>query len=760
MLGSADDHQQVPRDHGPRRGGRPAPSVAKRASGCETETVLAPSGSGCEVLGSVEVGNEFRAMMSLSTSQPAQPSSPPADHPGLLTIKLYPSLSSSANDHASPPSNQLITVSSSHPFGHKLLVQHYHLPRSSVQSPYDSYLIDLDGFTESHTLHGPITAIELAATNRAALSPCLVFGTASGGLYLTRSDFSRPHSKLRQLHRSPVIGLASCPLDVHPTILISGSSTEFLIWDLDDRHPQPICLKAFGRGNPKFLSNPYSSILVGIQFRQISSTGEFHLFAEFKDGSVSSWDLQALLDPESIKPDGNLFLTRYQKSFSALDACCTSFTEDDFHVFTVNPQDGWVQRSETSRKLFQLPGPISRFLCIRCDHQTHKMELLALFRDTHQLMNITIDDSPQLKSPSVNYTQLESDCTFFHYDRSDGWLVTGKTKTQEMAVRKIEQSIRIVQSHDVHPQAPLKRRASYGTRNAGFLTLGMIQGTDNSQTRDADLMKLFRDELDQRSKFPDHLRSAIYKRMLIKSKLHEEELATTYYRYLARPCPELFLKRFRSAWKLEDAEFQFSLETLLSIFHGMETYSESSLIDKLAPILYGFLKILESFVEEISRLEDGREESIELLEIYKVSWLMLDRFGEGAFGEKGNSQSDRKKYYEVFVEKVKQRLLDNRSSVGRSLLEHFERHSVSLGKDCLPRLTHGFLMGFSSPESFKSLMDHLVIGHSGLVSLTELSARILEYFGQDILCLSNQKDILNFFGLTHDIDIRAFRNLI
>ncbi|KNE87014.1 hypothetical protein PSTG_19613, partial [Puccinia striiformis f. sp. tritici PST-78] len=128
------------------------------------------------------------------------------------------------------------------------------------------YLIDLDGFTESHTLHGPITAIELAATNRAALSPCLVFGTASGGLYLTRSDFSRPHSKLRQLHRSPVIGLASCPLDVHPTILISGSSTEFLIWDLDDRHPQPICLKAFGRGNPKFLSNPYSSILVGIQF--------------------------------------------------------------------------------------------------------------------------------------------------------------------------------------------------------------------------------------------------------------------------------------------------------------------------------------------------------------------------------------------------------------------------------------------------------------------------------------------------------------
>ncbi|POW06497.1 hypothetical protein PSHT_10333 [Puccinia striiformis] len=732
------------------RGGRPAPSVAKRASGCETETVLAPSGSGCEVLGSVEVGNEFRAMMSLSTSQPAQPSSPPADHPGLLTIKLYPSLSSSANDHASPPSNQLITVSSSHPFGHKLLVQHYHLPRSSVQSPYDSYLIDLDGFTESHTLHGPITAIELAATNRAALSPCLVFGTASGGLYLTRSDFSRPHSKLRQLHRSPVIGLASCPLDVHPTILISGSSTEFLIWDLDDRHPQPICLKAFGRGNPKFLSNPYSSILVGIQFRQISSTGEFHLFAEFKDGSYP------LGSPSFTRSRINSTRWKLRTIFMCLPLILKMAgskgprpAENFFNCLGPSPA------SCAYGVTIKLTRQVSLHVA-----QDRMMELLALFRDTHQLMNITIDDSPQLKSPSVNYTQLESDCTFFHYDRSDGWLVTGKTKTQEMAVRKIEQSIRIVQSHDVHPQAPLKRRASYGTRNAGFLTLGMIQGTDNSQTRDADLMKLFRDELDQRSKFPDHLRSAIYKRMLIKSKLHEEELATTYYRYLARPCPELFLKRFRSAWKLEDAEFQFSLETLLSIFHGMETYSESSLIDKLAPILYGFLKILESFVEEISRLEDGREESIELLEIYKVSWLMLDRFGEGAFGEKGNSQSDRKKYYEVFVEKVKQRLLDNRSSVGRSLLEHFERHSVSLGKDCLPRLTHGFLMGFSSPESFKSLMDHLVIGHSGLVSLTELSARILEYFGQDILCLSNQKDILNFFGLTHDIDVQAFRNLI
>jgi hypothetical protein len=51
--------------------------------------------------------------------------------------------------------------------------------------------------------------------------------------------------------------------------------------------------------------------------------------------------------------------------------------------------------------------------------------------------------------------------------------------------------------------------------------------------------------------------------MLIKSKSQEEELTTTYYRYLSRPSPEVFMKKFRAAWKLEEAEFQFSLETLV-----------------------------------------------------------------------------------------------------------------------------------------------------------------------------------------------------
>lgn len=297
--------------------------------------------------------------------------------PFLLTVRLYPSFPSSAVDPGNS-SNQIIAVSSSQNDPHKFLVQHYHLPRSSVRSPYNAYQIDLDGSTEYSNSPGIVTAIELTVTNRAALSPCLLFGTATGSLYLTRSDFSRPHSKLRQLHRSRVIGLTSCPLDTQPTILISASSTEFLLWDLDDRRPQPTCLRAFGRHNPKFLPNPYSSILVGIEFRRIA-TEEVNLLAEFEDGLISCWSLQDLLSHESTKLAASVFSARHQKSFPLLDACCASAGGEDFHMFCVDPQEGWVLKSGTSRKLFQLARPISRLVCIRCDHLSQKAGFLSLF---------------------------------------------------------------------------------------------------------------------------------------------------------------------------------------------------------------------------------------------------------------------------------------------------------------------------------------------------------------------------------------------
>ena len=116
--------------------------------------------------------------------------------PFLLTVRLYPSLPSSAVDPGNS-SNQIIAVSSSQNDPHKFLVQHYHLPRSSVRSPYNAYQIDLDGSTEYSNSPGIVTAIELTVTNRAALSPCLLFGTATGSLYLTRSGMSRHVLKAR-----------------------------------------------------------------------------------------------------------------------------------------------------------------------------------------------------------------------------------------------------------------------------------------------------------------------------------------------------------------------------------------------------------------------------------------------------------------------------------------------------------------------------------------------------------------------------------
>ncbi|PLW15762.1 hypothetical protein PCANC_13458 [Puccinia coronata f. sp. avenae] len=679
-------------------------------------------------------------MMSFSTTPHG------STYPFLLTVQRFPALPSSTGN----PTTQLIAVSSSANKPHQVLVQHFHPPSPSRQArlPHDSYLVDLHGSTEYPQPAGAITAIELTVTNRAALSPCLVFGTANGSLYLTRSDFSRPHSKLKQLHRSRVIGLASCPLATQPTLLISASSAELLLWDLDDRRLQPTCLRAFGRQNPTFIANPYSSILVGVQFRRIS-TEQVSLLAEFEDGLVSCWNLQGLLGPETSQPTAaRVFSVRHPKYLPLLDVCCASPGEERFHVFTVDPHNGWVQQSETGRKLFQLNSPVSRLLCTRYDWSAQKIELLALFRETQELMKIDIDDSPHLESPGVTMTKVESDCAFFHYDRVNGWLVTCKSTNHEMAIREMDQSIRWVQSHNIDSQAHLKRSGTGSAiKNVEFLTLGMIQGAADSEISDAELVKLLRDELDQRFKFPAHLRLAIYKRMLVQSKQQEDDLTATYYRYLARSSPETFLKKFRAAWKLEEAGFQFSLETLLSIFHGMGTYSEASLVDKLAPILYSFLKILESAEEVImSRAEDrgGEDPATELVEIYKVCRLMLKRFGDGAFGEKSPTASDRKLHYDRFVLNVSRRLAaagSSSSSTGSSLLDHFTTHSISMGKDCLPHLTHGFLMGFCSPGSFESLMDHLVIGHSGLISLTDLCVKLLAYFSPDIVGLPSTKDI-------------------
>jgi hypothetical protein len=118
-------------------------------------------------------------MMSFSTTPHG------STYPFLLTVQRFPALPSSTGN----PTTQLIAVSSSANKPHQVLVQHFHPPSPSRQArlPHDGYLVDLHGSTEYPQPAGAITAIELTVTNRAALSPCLVFGTANGSLYLTRS---------------------------------------------------------------------------------------------------------------------------------------------------------------------------------------------------------------------------------------------------------------------------------------------------------------------------------------------------------------------------------------------------------------------------------------------------------------------------------------------------------------------------------------------------------------------------------------------
>lgn len=691
------------------------------------------------------------------------PHQPDLVHPStsLLTIKRFPS--SKLDNDLKEFSDIILSVfpSSDSPF--KFRVQHYYPSlRSSALCPtFENYLIDLQAplirYDDPPSI---ITAIELTNAVPKSFSPSLSFGTSDGQLFLTRSNFCRPYLRLRQLHRSPVICLTSCPIHVQPNILISGSSTELLLWDLDARHDQPICLRAFGRQNPQLFSDPYSAVLLATQLRQVSSE-QIEVVAEFKDDWICCWDLKSLLKIGSTPLESRVFSRPNVNSRFLLDACCISTEAEEFHVYTINPEDGSIEQSSTGRRLCRLPGVVSRLVCTRCDHENRKIELLALFRGTRKLMQIVIDDTSNSEVPIVSMTCIESDCILFHYDRTHGLLATAQSINPELSLRQIDKPFQVDPSYCFHAPTPFQRSEPPITSRGGGLKLEVIEETSDVHISNIDLIKLLRDELDQSLKFPTHLRLAIYKRMLIKSKSEEEELSTTYYRLLACPSPESFLKKFRAAWKLEQAEFQFSLETLLTIFHGMGLNSESWLIDKLAPILYGFLKILDDSPKSHERYKsESEEESLRLVEIFQVCRWMIERFGEGAFEEKGDNLHDRKMNYQNFVEKVTRKLSgDNLSSIGRSLLRHLESHSVSIGKDCLPRLTHGFLMGFTSPESFESLMDHLVTGHCRLESLTDLCVKLLEYFGFDIMRLSTRKDILNFFSLTHGLNLLAFRNL-
>jgi len=41
----------------------------------------------------------------------------------------------------------------------------------------------------------------------------------------------------------------------------------------------------------------------------------------------------------------------------------------------------------------------------------------------------------------------------------------------------------------------------------------------------------------------------------------------------------------------------------------------------------------------------------------------------------------------------------------------------------------------------------------------EICGRLFEYFGDEIMGLSTRTDILNFFDLTHHVDIQSLKNL-
>ncbi|MBW0472854.1 hypothetical protein O181_012569 [Austropuccinia psidii MF-1] len=584
----------------------------------------------------------------------------------------------------------------------------------------------------------------------------ILLGNSMGDLYLINSikNSSKP---LESFHRSSIVNIKNFLNDLNQSIIITGSITEILIWKVNQNQNQIkiVCLKAFGSNlSVKFSRlNPYSPLLSSFyhfKSHHQSHQSQDNLFIQFNNHSIALWNLSEIFNHHQI-PSKPSILFNSKPSHQLIVPPC-HLNSNHYHAYAFNLHLGSIHHLEGNQFLAQVPQHLSHLVCIKCDHLNHSVEFLALLPNSNQLIKISLIDTlnPQDSNPII--TCLESDCVFFHYLASQDLILSQHSSNPLPKLQKILHSTQAFLPPSNTPFINQNLHLIPLNQKLRSLSSQIFNDLNHSSLNLEQLLRSLKDQLDHHLKFPSELRLEIYKTLLIKSQPEHQTLVTTYYNLLARPSPQVFLKKFRSVWKLDSASFQFSLETLLAIFHATQAYTEAFLIDRIAPVLYSFLLIFLNDKETIDDLG-----SVTLMEIYTICQKILDQFGHGAFQESTANTN----HYDQFVEKVKTRLLSpgSNSQTCQLLLKHLEQLSISLGQSLLS-LTHGFFLGFASPESFVALIDHLVIKHSSINSIIEISARLLKCFAKQILQCSSQKEIINFFSGTYDIDIQKIRECL
>ncbi|KAG0152329.1 hypothetical protein CROQUDRAFT_129360 [Cronartium quercuum f. sp. fusiforme G11] len=515
-----------------------------------------------------------------------------------------------------------------------------------------------------HALSLKPTVIELVDNS-------LVLATDHGSLHLTGPAFQSPYRPFPNLHRTAVTQLRSATAEC----LVSGSDTEIILWSLHS--PEPTCLHAFRRD-----PSPVHPYLLQL-FLQPST-----LLAGFDNGDFCVWSL-AQSQPTLL-------------AALALPSCppLLALSPDASCLFAYHRDARIVAYSITSSTLlreFNIVQPLSALVCVQSDD--HATDLLFLARtEDNALISITWTASshspPQL-------AHLAKNCVYVDVERSSEmvWTQYEDGEGLKNVVKPLTGIVPLLHHPPPHDNPRASSSASRDFEKEHVVGLSS-RSADNNEAEDnvggAPPRSALRSINTNEPSNPNRL--AIYARLLACETEDVE-----YYDLLARANAEELLQRFRCEWQLEEAEFQFMLETLLSVFHALGSYEDARLVDKLAPVLYSFLTLLQP------------PEGFEAV-LFGVVRSILTHFGIPVTSNEG---------WVSFVSQVRRRIGNGK------LAGHLLRNGVSL-EDCLESLTHGFFMGFTEPQDFGSIIDHLIL-REGVSSMEDVAVRLLKVVEEEVV---------------------------
>ncbi|KAI8458893.1 hypothetical protein BY996DRAFT_4319432 [Phakopsora pachyrhizi] len=326
----------------------------------------------------------------------------------------------------------------------------------------------------------------------------LIFCTSDHEIGIYRFDLKFVERWLLKLHRSAINDLISWKEEdgKDQTIrLITGSSTEVVLWDLTT---EPICLGCFGRRMvPR---NPYSPLMVRLETINNLCEQPRKLIAEFEDHSIASWDLRDIIpqhhhqqqqqqqvkklrttQPEVISGDRS----KTGWAFS----CC----DDMAHRYQID-SEGTIRNLDSQADLANLLEPVELFVCLNCNHQTDEVDFLVLKRRTGEILTVRTKLSKKIgNSDEERFTikLVKSNCSWFKFCKTEKILITKSSGKNELSLITKEQLILFDVNKSRSNSSGLMRRNSRiesrfhdedmkeSCGSIKSLTLDMIQGNQS-----------------------------------------------------------------------------------------------------------------------------------------------------------------------------------------------------------------------------------------------------------------------------------------